>query len=62
ETFAGRQWSTFELALHWMAQGQLDLGWMVTHRFALEAYAQAFRASAERGRQEMIKAVFSFES
>lgn len=62
ETFAGRQWSTFELALHWMAQGQLDLGWMVTHRFALEEYAQAFRASAKRGRQEMIKAVFSFES
>lgn len=61
ERWQGRRLSTFALALEWMADGRLDLGWMVTHRFALEEYDRALKMHADRGRFPIIKAAFAFE-
>ena len=61
ERWNGRTWTTFELALELMASGQVDLGWMVTHRFRLKDYDRAFRLLGQRGNSQVIKAVFEFE-
>ena len=61
EQFQGETWSTFGLTLDLMARGNLDLGWMVTHRFRIDDYAQAFRLHSQRGQSGIIKAVFAFE-
>jgi threonine dehydrogenase-like Zn-dependent dehydrogenase len=58
----GRTGSTFDLALHLMATGRVDLGWMVTHRFPLARYAQAFETLARRDRHRVHKATFSFSA
>ena len=43
-----------------MAHGQVDLGWLVTHRFELGDYKRAFRMMGKRGENQAIKAVFDF--
>jgi len=58
EQFGGRTWRTFDLALDLMQRGLVDLSWMVTHRFRLEDYAQAF--SRNTARSQTIKSVFTF--
>ena len=58
----GRLGATFELALELMAAGKTDLGWMVSHRFPLEDYAQAFEALSGRDRLRVLKAVFDFSA
>lgn len=57
-----RTWTTFELALDLMAGGKADLEWMVTHRFSLSDYAQAFEALSGKDRQRVLKAVFDFSA
>ena len=61
EQFADRRWATFELAIDLMAQGKIDLGWMVTHKFKLTEYKRAFRMFKNKSRHQMIKAVFEFD-
>ncbi|OQY83198.1 MAG: hypothetical protein B6D41_17310 [Chloroflexi bacterium UTCFX4] len=39
----------------------LDLAWLVTHKFKLEEYAQAFALLEKRGASKAIKAVFEFK-
>ena len=58
----GHTGTTFELALELMASGKTDLGWMVTHRFPLARYAQAFDTLGRRDRHSVIKAVFEFDA
>lgn len=68
EPFRGGKRSAFALALEWMARGDpalnsgkpLDLGWLVTHRFKLADYAEAFELLEKRGASRAIKAVFEF--
>jgi threonine dehydrogenase-like Zn-dependent dehydrogenase len=60
EPYQGRQWEAFDLALTLMASGSLDLGWMVTHRYALDHFQKAMRDIGSRGNKGMIKAVFEF--
>jgi threonine dehydrogenase-like Zn-dependent dehydrogenase len=56
----GRTGTTFDLALDLMAAGKTNLEWMVTHRFPLGQYRQAFEALATRERDLVLKAVFDF--
>ncbi len=60
EPYQGQTWKAFDLALHLMASGKVDLGWMVTHRYPLSAYKQALQQASQRGTQGMIKSVFDF--
>jgi L-iditol 2-dehydrogenase len=61
ETFNGKQWKIFDLAIELMSSGKIDLGWMVTHKFRLEDYKQAFDLVTRRGKSEAIKIAFEFE-
>jgi len=59
EPFRGEKRGAFDIALELMQNG-LDLGWLVTHKFKLEQYAQAFSLLEKRGASKAIKAVFEF--
>ena len=61
ETFQGRRVRTFQLALDWLAEGRIDLAPLLTHRFRLEKYAQAFHVATHKGRYHTIKAAFAFQ-
>jgi threonine dehydrogenase-like Zn-dependent dehydrogenase len=61
ETFNGKQWKVFDLAIELMSTGKVDLGWMVTHKFPLEDYRQAFELTYQRGKNKAIKIAFEFE-
>lgn len=60
ELWQGQCWRTFDLALDLLARGVIDLGWMVTHRFSLEQYDQAFMLLASKASGNSIKAAFEF--
>jgi len=57
-TWQSKQMSTFELGMRWMQEGKLDTRGLVTHRFPLEAYRQAFAVAVEKGRYRSIKVAF----
>ena len=61
ESYRGERIRTFQLALNLMAGGKVDLTPLVTHRFRLEDYKRALAAVANKGRSEVVKAVFAFE-
>jgi len=61
ESYRGERIRTFQLALNLMAGGKVDLAPLVTHRFRLEDYKQALAAVANKGKSQVIKAVFAFE-
>lgn len=56
----GQRLRTFQIALDWMTEGKLDLSSMVTHRFDLRNYKKALIGVTNKGKNEMIKAVFAF--
>ncbi len=60
EEFRGKKWCAFDLALELFSSGALELGWLVTHKFRLEDYAEAFELLDRRGKSRAIKAVFEF--
>jgi threonine dehydrogenase-like Zn-dependent dehydrogenase len=57
-TWQGQQLSTFELAMRWMGEGRIDTRGLVTHRFPLEEYRQAFAVAVEKGKYRSIKVAF----
>lgn len=61
EPFCGKKWKAFDLALDLMQRGELDVGWMVTHKFRLDDYGRAFRLLEQRGAGEVIRAVYEFD-
>jgi threonine dehydrogenase-like Zn-dependent dehydrogenase len=60
EEHQGERMHTFRLALDLLAQGQVDLSPLITHRFRLEEYRRALTIVANKGRSRAIKAVFTF--
>ncbi|MCB0234796.1 MAG: zinc-binding dehydrogenase, partial [Anaerolineae bacterium] len=60
ESWRGEKRATFEIAIELMASGQVDLGWMVTHRFQLDQYDEALKLHGKKGSSGVIKAVFQF--
>lgn len=61
EWYHGRKQKSYDVAIDLMATGKVDLGWMVTHRFRLDAFRHAMRLLGRRGHHEAIKAVFEFD-
>ncbi|MGH2536377.1 MAG: zinc-dependent alcohol dehydrogenase [Candidatus Promineifilaceae bacterium] len=61
EQFGGQRWSAFGLSLALMAQGKLDLGWLVSHRYPLAGHRRALGDAGRRRRNQSIKAVFEFD-
>jgi threonine dehydrogenase-like Zn-dependent dehydrogenase len=61
ETVEGEPVRTYELALRWMAEGQLDLAPLLTHRFRLDDYREALAVSSNRGRHQVVKSAFVFD-
>ena len=61
ESYQGKLWRCFDLALDLMASGKVDLGWMVTRKYALADYKQALGDLAHKGSKGIIKAAFEFK-
>ena len=61
-TWQGEQVSTFELAMRWMQEGKLDTRGLVTHRFPLGEYRQAFAVAVEKGKYKSIKVAFELST
>jgi threonine dehydrogenase-like Zn-dependent dehydrogenase len=57
-TWQGKTLSTFELAMTWMQLGRLDCAGLLTHRFPLEAYQEAFIAAMDKARYRSVKVAF----
>lgn len=60
EPWQGEDWRTFDLAIDLLSRGAVDLGWLVTHRYPLADYANAFTLFGQKGSSGIIKAVFEF--
>ena len=52
----------YDIILDWMANGQLDLAPLLTHRFRLEDYKRALAMSFRKSQHHIVKAVFEFPS
>ena len=61
EEHEGERLRTFEWAIRWMAQEKLDLSPLLTHRFALTEYKQAFTVAMNRRRNQAVKVAFEFD-
>ena len=59
EPFEGGQVNCFDLGIRLLAEGHVDIGWMVTHRYRIEEWSTALHElSSKRG--GCIKGVFDF--
>jgi threonine dehydrogenase-like Zn-dependent dehydrogenase len=61
EKWQGQTRRTYDIALELMAEGKVDLGWMVSHRYRLEEYKRALKEIGDKKKHKIIKAVFDFE-
>jgi threonine dehydrogenase-like Zn-dependent dehydrogenase len=50
--------STFELAMRWIGNGAVASEELLTHRFPLDAYRQAFAAAVDKARHRSVKVAF----
>lgn len=60
DQWQGQTLSTYDIALQMMSSGQLDIGWMVSRRYSLDAWKQALRDVGNKKEYPIIKAVFEF--
>ncbi len=60
ESLDGIVASSIRHAVRLMAERRVDLGWLVTHRFALSEYRRALQMVTSKGNSGVIKAVFAF--
>jgi threonine dehydrogenase-like Zn-dependent dehydrogenase len=58
-TWQGESVSTFELAMRWMQSGQLRCERLLTHRFPLDQYRQAFAVAVDKRTHRSIKVAFT---
>jgi threonine dehydrogenase-like Zn-dependent dehydrogenase len=61
-TWEGQTLSTFELAMRWMQTGRLNCEGLLTHRFPLDAYRQAFLTAMDKRRYRSIKVTFDLRN
>ncbi|HEY85339.1 MAG TPA: zinc-binding dehydrogenase, partial [Chloroflexi bacterium] len=54
----GETLSTFELAMRWMQEGKLNIEDLLTHRFPLSDYRQAFAAAVDKQKYRSVKVAF----
>ena len=60
DAYQGEQWRTYDLAIDLLAKGKVDLGWMVSRKYALKDYQQALRDLRDKHNHPIIKAAFAF--
>jgi threonine dehydrogenase-like Zn-dependent dehydrogenase len=58
ETIEGKRCNCIEIYLDLLAQKRLDVSGIVTHRYPLENYAEAFLAARNKPQSRAIKVVF----
>src|SRR5262249_12077563 len=58
EEFRGERVKTFELALRFFKEGQVDLRPLVRHRFVLTDYKRAVQTALATGAHRSVKTVF----
>ncbi len=61
ERYDGRQMRIYEIALDMMAKGKINLAPLLTHKFALSQYREAFRTLTHKNASQVLKAAFLFE-
>ncbi len=62
ESYEGQQIRTYQLALNWLAENRLDLTPLLTDRFRIENYREAFDVLLTRkSANKSMKAVFEFD-
>jgi 2-desacetyl-2-hydroxyethyl bacteriochlorophyllide A dehydrogenase len=57
-TWDGESLSTFELAMKWMQAGKLNCDGLITHRFALDDYRNAFAVALDKRTHRSVKVIF----
>ena len=57
-SWEGERLSTFELAMRWMEEGRIETSQLLTHRYPLETYRQAFRTAIDKRGRRSIKVAF----
>lgn len=60
-TWQGETLSNFELAMRWMGTGQIKCQDLLTHRFPLSAYPQAFATALNKRTHRSIKVAFEMD-
>jgi len=60
-SWEGQSLSTFELAMEWLRVGALQSDRLLTHRFPLEAYRQAFAVAADKQHHRSVKVAFDID-
>jgi threonine dehydrogenase-like Zn-dependent dehydrogenase len=61
EEYGGRRLHGIEHYLRLVEEGRLDLSALITHRFSLEQYQEAFLVMNSKARHGAVKAVFDFQ-
>jgi threonine dehydrogenase-like Zn-dependent dehydrogenase len=62
EDYQGQRIRTYQLVLNWLAEGRIDLTPLLTDRFRIEDYRDAFRVLLTRkSANKSMKAVFEFD-
>jgi threonine dehydrogenase-like Zn-dependent dehydrogenase len=56
----GEKISTFDLAMRWMSQAKIDTTTLLTHRFPLLQYREAFDTAVDKTKTRSIKVAFTF--
>jgi threonine dehydrogenase-like Zn-dependent dehydrogenase len=62
ENFGGESRHGIDIYLDLLSQGRLDPTALITHRYPLEAYRQAFLDASQHGRSGSVKVIFDFQS
>jgi len=60
ESWRGRRGGTYSLGPELMQSGHLPTAGLLTHRFALADYRQAFATAMNKGRQGAVRVAFDF--
>jgi threonine dehydrogenase-like Zn-dependent dehydrogenase len=60
EEFEGRRRHAMEIYLDLVASGRIDVTPIVTHRFTLDGYRDAFLACGDQGRSGAVKVLFTY--
>jgi L-iditol 2-dehydrogenase len=60
-TWEGQSLSTFELAMRWMLEGKLEVGALLSHRFPLADYRQAFSVAVDKRTHRSVKVALEMD-
>ena len=60
ETWQGRRQHAMEWYFEWLREGRIDAAPIITHRFALEQYRDAFLACRDQGASGAVKVLFEY--